>query len=300
MSRTTPRGWSRRRLLALFALSLGSSAHGAETLVTEVLPIGYRRVEELLPVIRPLVPPPGSVGGIYNQLVVKTTPANMAEIKQVLATLDRAPANLLVSVRHTVNEEVRRDLLEASAQLRSGDVSVGVGTSGGAAAGGAGATLSRSDGDSRARIRLLQTGREEDSRDLQSVRVLEGREAFIRAGESVPLPDRQVIVTGAGTLSVQQGVRYEDVDTGFYVLARLSGNSVTVEVAPQRRQRSSSGGGAIDVQSASTVISGPLGRWMEIGSVASSASRQASGTGFSASTTRRDDRSIFIKVDRLP
>jgi len=39
----------------------------------------------------------------------------------------------------------------------------------------------------------------------------------------VPLADRRVVVTGAGAVSVQEGVRYEDVDSGFYVLPRLAG-----------------------------------------------------------------------------
>ena len=73
-------------------LLIVSTGAMAERMVTEVLPVGYRDAGELAEILRPLVPPPGSVSSLYNQLIVKTTPAGMREVKQVLATLDRAPA----------------------------------------------------------------------------------------------------------------------------------------------------------------------------------------------------------------
>ncbi len=289
---------ARRRLLVAGLAALFARGATAQAMITEVIPIGFRRAEELLPIIRPLVPPPGSVGGIYNQLVVRTTPANMAEIRQVLASLDRAPANLLVSVRHTVNAAVRRDLLEASGSLSSGDVSVFAGANSGGNRGGV--IILGGDGANQGRARVLQTESREDTRDVQSVRVLEGHEAFIRAGQSVPLGERRITVTGTGTLSVQEGVRYEDIDSGFYVIARLAGDIVTVDVSPRRRQRAKSGGGVIDVQSASTVVSGPLGRWMEIGGVDTAETTRSGGITSSTRSARNRAQSIFIKVDRLP
>ena len=287
----------RRLLLAAAALLPASRVAPAQQLVTEVVPAGFRSTEELLPILRPLIPPPGSIGGIGGQLVIRTTPANLAEIKEVLRTLDRPPANLLVSVRHTVDESVRRDLLQARGQLSRGDVSVSAGSAG---AGRGGVVILGGDADANAALRVLQTERDRADSDVQSVRVLEGREAFIRSGKAVPLADRRVVVGAGGTLSVQEGVRYEDVDTGFYVRPRLAGDIVTVEVAPSRRQLSGAGGGRIDVQSASTVVSGPLGRWMEIGGVSGSGVQSRSGVGFSSSTRESSNRGIFIKVERLP
>lgn len=289
---------SRRRLLLLGLLAPCMRLPAAEALVTEVVPVGFRSTDELLAVIRPLVPAPGSVGGMAGQLVIRTTRSNLEEIKHILRTLDRAPTNLLVSVRHTVNEAVRRDLLQARGRVSDGDVSVSAGS--GTAQGRGGVVIFGGNADNSAGLRLLQTERDRDESDVQSVRVLEGREAFIRSGESVPLAERRVYSGAGGTWSVQEGVRYEDVDSGFYVLPRLAGDTVTVEISPQRRKLSPSGGGRIDVQSASTVVSGPLGRWMEIGGVSGSSSRDSSGIGYSASTRESSNLGIFIKVDRLP
>lgn len=290
---------ARRRLLTLaLAPLLARAAGAAEPMVTEVVPVGFRSADELLPLVRPLVPPPGSVGSIYNKLVIKTTRANLDEIKQVLASLDRAPANLRISVRHAVNDAVRNDLQQAYARVEQGDVTVRAGSNAGSGRGGV--VIIGGNADNRIAARVLQTDSAEDADDVQSVRVLEGREAFIRSGESVPLADQSVIVTGVGTIGLRQGVRYEDVDSGFYVLARLAGDIVTLDISPHRRQLSRSDGGVIDVQSASTVVSGPLGRWMEIGGVNTASNARSSGIGYSTASGSSSTRSIFVKVDRLP
>jgi hypothetical protein len=97
---------SRLRLLLLLFLFLlvlcRANATLAQELVTEVLPAGFRSAAELTAILKPLIPPPGSVAGFHNQLVIKTTAANLAELRQLLAKLDKAPANLLVSVRRTL------------------------------------------------------------------------------------------------------------------------------------------------------------------------------------------------------
>ncbi len=53
----------------------------------EVIPLQKRMVDEVIQIIRPLVAPGGTVTGMNNQLIIKTTPSNLAEIKQVLRKL---------------------------------------------------------------------------------------------------------------------------------------------------------------------------------------------------------------------
>ena len=144
-----------RALLAALAL-LAAPAVPAQNLVTEVIPVGYRSAAELVPILQPLIPPPGGVSGISNQLVIRTTPENLEEIRGVLASIDRAPANLMISVRHTLDEEIRRDLVEAFGAVRDGDVTISTGRSGG----GRGAAVTvESDSGSTGRVRVLSTQR---------------------------------------------------------------------------------------------------------------------------------------------
>jgi hypothetical protein len=264
----------------------------AENMVTEVLPAGFRDAGELAAILRPLVPPPGSVNAFENQLVIRTTAHNLEELKRVLASLDTAPANLLISVRRSLDEDVRRDLAAARAELRSGDVGVRAGAR--ARGGGAAVDIGGRDASVGAQVSRRLTTRRGD--DVQTVRVLEGREAFIRTGESVPVGERAVVITGAG-VSVADGVRYEEFGTGFYVRARLGAERVTLEIVPSQRRRR--GDGSARVQEVGTTVSGSLGRWLEIGAVDTSSSRDSSDIGTSRRITTRRDDALYLKVERL-
>jgi len=248
----------RPRSITLFlCLTLAcAAARAAADLITEVIPLGYRSAREIIPVLKPLLPAPGSVSGLQSQIVVRTTPRNMAELKDIIARLDRAPENLLVSVRHTATDAVRRDLAAAGLAVRAGRLRLASGAGRRAASGPA----------LQARVRILSTRRRGEDRDLQTLRVLEGREAFIRTGQAVPIADRRLIVTGTGT-SVEEGVRYLDVSRGFRVRVRLDADRVTVEIAPRRDSLATTGGGVIDRRRTATVVSGQLGRWMRIGGI---------------------------------
>ena len=269
---------------------------GAGGMVTEIVSAGYRPVGEIIAILEPMVPKPGSVSGAYGKIVIRTTPENMREIKEILATLDRAPANLLVSVRHTMNEEVRRDLVEAFGQV-SGD-NVGISTGRDAGSGG-GLVISSGDGDDRVGVRIRQSQTSHDEGGTQRVRVLEGKEAFIRSGQSVPVTEERVVVSGNGVTTVQRSTAYRNVDSGFYVRARLNqGDRVTVEVFPQRN-RLDTGAGTVAVREASTVVSSRLGRWMEIAGIGGASSASLREIGASSGATTRTNSVTYLKVDRL-
>ena len=281
----------------LIALALpGTGSFAAGTLVTEVITAGYRPVDELVEIIRPMVPKPGSVSGAYGKLVIRTTPENMREIKEILATLNRAPANLLVSVRHSMDEEVRRDLFEVFGQVGGENASISTGRGAG---NGRGIVISGQDNGQQAGVRIDRTQSTASDGGTERVRVLEGKEAFIRSGQSVPVSDERVIVSGNGVTTVQRSTGFRNVTSGFYVRARLNGDDgVTVEIFPQRN-RLDTASGAIELGEASTVVSSRLGRWMEIAGVGSSTNESLRGIGASASGATRSESAIYLKVERL-
>ena len=290
---------SRFRFLALMLIAGGlplAGAIAAAGLVTEVFTIGYRPVDEMIQILRPMVPGPGSVSGAYGKIVVRTTPANMREIKEILATLNRPPSNLLISVRHSMNEEVRRDLYEAFGELSGGNVGLSTGRGSGS---GRGLVISHQDGDQEAGVRMDKAQTVAGDSGTQRVRVLEGKEAFIRSGQSVPVTNERVVVSSTGVTTVQTSTGFRNVDSGFTVRARLNDNDrVTVEIFP-RHNRLDSGSGTIDVREASTVVSSPLGRWMEIGRIGAASSENTRGIGTSSSTTTRSHTITYLKVERL-
>lgn len=276
----------------LLWLLLAPAGAAAERMVTEVFTIGYRAADEVADIVRPLVPPPGSVSSLYNQLVVKTTSANMREIRQVLATIDRAPANLLISVKHVADEEVRKDLAEGFGRVQSGDVTVSTGRQTGRRSG---AAVIAGDNHSSAGVNIVRSTAARSTTDVQTVRVLEGKEAFIATGTAVPLRQQSTIVQ-QGRVVVQSGVTYAQADSGFYARPRLSGDRVSLDIFPaSNRFRGSN----IETREAATTVSGPLGRWMEIAGVSSQAGRSQAQIGQSATSDRASSHVIYVKVDRL-
>ena len=271
-------------------------AFAASDLVTEVITAGYRPVDEIVRILKPMVPRPGSVSGAYGKIIVRTTPQNMREIKQILATLDRAPVNLVISVRYSINEEVRRDLYEAFGEVSGGNVGISSGRDAGS---GRGLVISRQDGDQQAGVRIDETRSVGSDAGTQRVRVLEGEEAFIQSGRSVPVTEERVVVSSTGVTTVQTSTSYRNVGSGFSVRARLSNDDrVSVEIFPQRN-RLDTGSGAIDVREASTVVSSRLGRWMEIGRIRATSNDSSRGIASSSSATTSSDYATYLKVERL-
>ena len=106
-------------------------AVNAQQLVTEVIPLGYRIVNEIAPILQPVVAPHGSVSGLPGQLVVTATPRQLAEVRRLLASLDKAPVRLLISVKRDNSTMEKQG--SASVQGRVGNVSI---NDGGASVGG--------------------------------------------------------------------------------------------------------------------------------------------------------------------
>jgi hypothetical protein len=89
------------RRAAFAVLWLMASILASSTLAqqTEVITIKHRAASDIVTAVKPLVEPGGSVSAAQNQLIVRTTATNMAQVKKVVAALDHEPRRLLVTVR---------------------------------------------------------------------------------------------------------------------------------------------------------------------------------------------------------
>jgi type II secretory pathway component GspD/PulD (secretin) len=291
------------RLLAVLILlsALAPVPARAQSSVLEVIPLKYRTVEQVIPVLKPLLDKGGTLSGMQSQLIIRTTPANLAEIKQVLATLDAMPRRLMITVRQDADINRDRTTAEVSGRVSSGSASViipGSGTSGG--------VVEARRGDDVVRGRIENTRAVDNDRNTQTLQVLEGNSAFIRIGLSVPLPQRQVIrtiVNGQVVERVISTAEYRDVTTGFYALPRLAGDRVMLEISPQRDTlpgpEQNLPRGSISVQSAATTVSGRLGEWMEIGGAVQSMATQQSVNLGNVTGSSGDNRRILLKVDEI-
>ncbi len=290
----------RRLLQALLLLTalLQVSAYAQNT-VLEVVPLKYRTAAEVIPIIQPMLAREGSVSGLQSQLIIRTTPSNLEEIRRILASVDTAPRQLMITVRQDSDTDRSRSSAEISGSVggEHGRVTIPPGSRD-----PRGGSVVIREGDDRVRARVLETRSSESDRNTQTVRVMEGREALVRVGLSVPLRERQVRRTVIGGQVVEQVVessQYRDLTTGFYVLPRLSGDRVTLDVRPQRETLSDRVRGGVDVQSVVTTVSGRLGEWMEIGGIGQDTSGQQTVLlGRTTSTTQGNQR-VLIKVEEV-
>ena len=286
---------------ALFAAALLLCAAGiasAQTAVVEVIPLRYRTAQEMIPIIQPMLAREGSVSGFQGQLVVRTTPANLEEIRRILASVDTAPRQLLITVRQDadISSERSSAQISGSAGGDRGRVTIPGGRD------SRGGTAVLREGDDRVRLHVIEGRSNESDQNTQSVRVMEGREAFVRVGQSVPVRGREVRRTVVGGQVVEQVVdstQYRDVATGFYVLPRVAGDRVTLDISPQRETLSRQTPGGVSVQSVVTTVSGRLGEWMEIGGIGQDASGQQAVLLGRAVGTTRDSRRVQVKVDEV-
>lgn len=265
-------------------------------MVVEVIQLRYRTSQELVPILQPMLAPGAGISGLPGQLVVRTTPANLDEIRRILQSVDTAPRQLLITVRQDADISSERAAAGISGSVggENGRVTVPGGRD------SRGGNVVLRDGASRARVHIIEGRSNENSSNTQSVRVMEGREAYIRIGQSIPVRGREVrrtVVNGQVVEQVVDSTQYRDVSTGFYVLPRVSGDRVTLDISPQREALSRQLTGGIAVQSVVTTVSGRIGDWIDLGGVTQDASGQQTMLFGAAAGGMHDNRRVQARVE---
>lgn len=274
--------------VVVLLLLVQSSIALAQGTITEIIPLGYRSMYEMIPIVQPMVGPGGSVSGLRDQMVVTTTPARMAEIRKVLEKLDASPERLVISVRRKSNVQAQ----QRSAAIHGQVGNVGVG--GGGVSIGNTPPEYKGEGD---HVRIIAADRShDDDQDIQQrVQGLEGREAFISAGQDLPVRSRGIGYNSIG---------YYPARTGFYVVPRLNGDEVFIQLSAQSRQtpivnRGGYGHQSIDVNNVSTTVAGRLGEWIAVGGTGGSETNHARGIGQTNKQQLEADSIIEIKVEKI-
>lgn len=246
----------------------------------EVLEPRHRLAQELQPLLEPLAGPGGSVSVFDNKLVVRAGPAQLAEMRQLLDQLDRAPRQLMIYLRQGSVARRSGQGVDISGVYRRGDGSI---------------VLPGPDGRVPRDVELQLRDRQvrDDSNISQQLRVEEGREAQIMLGSSQPYTTRERLPNG----TVVQRSEYIGSGSGFTVLPRLQGQRVQLQI--QSQQQTPGRGGVIDSRSASSIVSGPLGEWFEIGAAVQQASSSSSALLGHSQGSASIQNSIQVRVELL-
>jgi len=209
----------RHRAPLAFVLALAWRAAVAQEL--EVIDLHHRLADDVIPVIEPLLAPGGVLTGMDDKLFVRTSAANLEQIRMALA----ATRQLLISVGQSSRSESHGAGARASASVGGDDAQVGVNRP----------PVAGTGADVQLHAGMRSTG----VRSLGSVRALEGQEAYLAVGQS-PSVTSSVVSPGWGQPGVRRTTTYRDAGSGFYAMARVQGERVTVEVSPFQQAGSGS------------------------------------------------------------
>ena len=272
--RTGHRGARRRLLAALFVTLSALYADGAAAdYPLEMIELRARFPEDLIPILAPLAGPDGTVLGANNTLFVRASPAHLAEIRRALTALDRPPRSLLIQVR------------QRSAN-QTGGAGVGARSDPGYHRDGRG-------GPGTTRIEAV-AGSSSGSRDLsQEVRALDGHRAFIAIGREQPVAYRDLAVGPGGTV-IREGSTYQRNESGFYVVPRVQGDQVILEVETRADT-----GDAVGTRQTSQIqarVQGRLGDWLPLALHTDHDHRRAGGTLFYGQAARSTQGRVELRV----
>ncbi|MFZ5538538.1 MAG: hypothetical protein ACOY5V_02210 [Pseudomonadota bacterium] len=271
MSEASPPAISRRAFLAAIAAIVFARPGLAQDI--EVIALRHRTAEQVLPTLRAFLEPGGALTGQGYQLFLRASPANARQLKQLLATLDRAPRELVITVRQDREAE-------------SGERAVGADGS---------VTISnrRVYGNvdvEAADARTIGTRSAE-----QRIRVLEGGRAYIAIGTAIPMSFRQFVVTPQGLTELRGTVHYDAV-TGFHAQPQIVGDMVTVELAPEQSEIVA---GAVERAQLATTVRGRLGEWIAVGGADVRGEWQSSGLLSSGQRAETNRRGVWLKVEEI-
>jgi type II secretory pathway component GspD/PulD (secretin) len=280
-------------LTSVIGLLILPAIVAANPTILEVIQLKHRTTDEIIPLIHPFLDKQGALSGMRGRLIIRTTPENLQEIKQLLNEIDSARRRLILTVIQDVDRVTARNLLKLSGKASKGKIRIKVPGS----TGHRGLIIGDKYRDDDLKVQVLNRQKLENERNTQHIQVLDGGYASIHIGKSLPIPLRNIIHTPQGT-RVIRSVQYHDATTGFTVAPRVNGNHVTLEIRPQQNTPDRRLSGSINTQRIVTSVSGRLGEWIDLGGSERNKSRQVSTPNSPHSDMFiNEQRTVLIKVE---
>ena len=288
----------RRRdtLVALACITAGAllplqvSAQSTRLVVIE---LNSRTADEVIPLLKPMLARGGTLSGLKDKLIIRTTPENLAVLRSMLDVIDAQPRSLLITVGQDRDglDETRE--IGVSGSIGNDNVHIVLPDSSELEARERAANL-QSEQNS-VQVRAHSTRSDTSLQVTQTVRVLDGGTAFIGTGESIPIRERSAV----GGVSSQETIGFQETISGFYAIARVQGNRVTVQLAAAADTVIDRRSGAAHIQRVTTVVSGRIGEWIEVGGVGEVTSDRQAEIASRRGDASRSQKRIYIKVDEI-
>ncbi|HCX34479.1 MAG TPA: hypothetical protein DHV08_13660 [Rhodocyclaceae bacterium] len=278
-----------------FVIALAAALAALAQEKMEILVLRHRQPEQVIPALTPLLEKGGSLSGMSNRIIVRSSARNVEEIRRALAAIDTPLRRLMISVKQEEAAEADRSAAEVSGSIGTGAARIA--TPAPRVPGAPGIEVRR--GENAARARVYSSRGRSDERMIQQVQTVEGAAAFIELGQSFPVPLRQTVIGPLGAI-VSESVVYRDLGSGFRARPSVIGDRVTIEIAPRQESLSAVVPGAVRSHRLSTTVSGRLGEWIALGG--GSGATAAEGSGVTSYSTRGslESRRVLLKVEEIP
>ena len=237
----------RASLCFLFAMLFSVTAMAATEF--KIITLQHRFADDLLPIIQPLAGEDGVVTGMQNQLIIRTSPENMAEIEQVIASMDVARSNLKITVNRQNNLDSTQHGVDVSGRKRIGNVAI---------------STNRYPRRARDGVQIdIQNNSSTTKQNSQQfINVVDGEFAFIQVGQSVPFTQEWRTFTHRYT-HIKRTTEFIEVSTGFAVRPRSIGGQIELDITPRIAQLNQQG--FIDFEALRTVVRVNKGEWFDLG-----------------------------------
>ncbi|MFZ5503164.1 MAG: hypothetical protein ACOY3V_06545 [Pseudomonadota bacterium] len=281
----------------LLLLLFGTFTQVASCAELEVIQLRHRSAEAMLPSIRPLLDDDETVTGMDYQIVLRASAQHLESVRQVLRHLDTAPHNLRITVLQNVDSETVSRLTEISADVGLSDdarLRIPASTEDG------GLNVRLANGQDYLNARIVSQRELANDHKIQQLRVLEGNRALIRSGQNLAIPQTQVIHRRWGS-EVVESVQYQQVESGFFVLPRLNGDWVDLEISAQNDNVAdvTNGYPATEQQRAASTIRGRLGTWLAVGDIREQQTQSGATLSDHDGVSQETQRRILLKVELI-
>jgi type II secretory pathway component GspD/PulD (secretin) len=257
-------------ILILFKLMLGSCAFAANSII-EVIPLYNRPASEITPLLDPLLENGDHVIADGSNLLIRTSPHRLTQIKAFINKLDTRLNDLII----TVIQSQQATAEELNAQTR--------------------AQINPSEGSIEGHYYQTQDRNAHDNR--QTIRTLEGKPAFIKIGNTVPVQTYQSYGAGYGYAGVSSSTEFVEASTGFAVTPRLTGQQVILDIAPWSENFKSHN--RIQAQQLQTTLTTNLGEWVSIGGIDESMQGSSNQPIARRWQTHGNQMRVLIKVEKV-
>jgi hypothetical protein len=242
----------------------------------EIFELKGKTLEEMIPMIQPFVGPEGSVTGMHNQLIVRTTSERMAEVRRILDQIDRPPRRLLIHLRETYPITASDDGVEFSIDHE-------------------GVKIGRTE-ESGLRLKQYETQQRDDS--VRTLQTLEGSPTLILSGVSAPFISGENYHPESYP-GYRAEYRYRNIDSGFYATAHLIGDRVRIEIT-SHRENLQPDRQSVNKRESHNSVSGKLGEWIPLADLSTRRQQREAGIAMRGSTRINERERLWVKVDLLP